>query len=104
MMEKQFSYENKDGWGGMWSQLIAWVNFFCPSCKQYHSNNFLFQLKPDQTEYISDCKICREEMKILIPKELNNRLYELEQKHLEELDDKCERHGSKTLDKWGISL
>lgn len=99
MIEKQFTYD-KNGWGGVWSDIICWVNFSCPSCNKYRSTSFVFTLEPDKTEYMGRCFHCGEEMRILIPVEVNNKLYELQTKQREELDDKCERRGSKSLDKW----
>lgn len=99
MIEKQFSYD-KNGWGGVWSDIICWVSFSCPSCNKYHSNSFTFHLEPDKTEYRGRCYHCGEEMRILIPFDVNNNLCKLQEKQRQELEDKCTRRGNKALDRW----
>lgn len=95
IIEKEFKF-GEDGWGGMFSQLIAWVNFYCPHCKKYHSNSFLFDLEKDKTEYIGLCCLCNGKLKIKIPLELNNEIIRKQRENLLSL----ERKGSTGLEKW----
>jgi hypothetical protein len=95
-IEKEFEYDTIDGWGGLCSQIIAWVNFYCPYCKKYHSNSFLFDLEKDKTEYIGICFYCNGRLKIKIPLELNNKLYKTQDEYIKKL----ERGGNQGLEKW----
>lgn len=71
---KEIQFKEKD-WGIL-TMGIMWTNLYCPYCKKYHSNSFLFDVEKDKTEYIGECEICHENIKIIIDKDKNNALLE----------------------------
>ena len=96
IIEKEFKYDTIDGWGGMYSEAIAWVNFNCPYCHKYHSNSFLFELEKDKSEYIGICFICNSKLKIKIPKDVNNELLKIQNENM----NRITRNGNHGLEKW----
>ena len=70
MIEVPFKIED---WGIL-TMGVMWTHLYCPYCKKFRSDSFLFDLETDKTEYIGKCQRCGKEIKILISKEENNAL------------------------------
>jgi hypothetical protein len=98
MLEKDFTYDTKNGWGGICSHIIAWVNFSCPYCMKYHSENFLFVPEIGKTEYIGTCKNCDRSLRIKINILTNNALVKQQELNLRRI----EGNGNESLLKWAI--
>jgi hypothetical protein len=96
IIEKEFEYDTKNGWGGVFSQIIAWVNFPCPYCGKYHSDNFLFVPEKGKTEYIGTCKKCNMDLCIKINMMTNNALVRQQELNLLEIRN----NGNESLLKW----
>lgn len=71
MKEIQFKLED---WGIL-TMGVVWTNIYCPYCKEYNSNSFLFDLEMNRTEYTGKCKHCHRELKIKISEKENNALF-----------------------------
>jgi len=98
MLEKEFTYDTRQGWGGVFSQIIAWVNFPCPYCGKYYSENFLFVPEKGKTEYIGTCKKCGKDLRIKINILTNNAMVKQQELNLLRI----QANGNESLLKWAI--
>jgi len=65
---------------------VEWTELKCPHCGKYHSNSFIFTFEKDKTEYVGNsCQHCGGEVKVKIPLDINNQIYEVLQKRLARL-------------------
>jgi len=97
MLKKEFVY-GKNGWGGMSSQIIAWVNFPCPYCGKFNSENFLFVPEKGKTEYTGICKTCDKGLLITTDILTSSALVKQQELNLRRIEGK----GNESLLKWAI--
>ena len=80
-----------DDWGILLGG-VEWTEIKCPHCKTYHSQNFLFNLEKDKTEYIGNpCNNCGGQVKVKISLETNNQLFDYMQKRIARIHGKGNR-------------
>lgn len=89
--EKQF---NGKDWFILHSGLVL-NHADCPVCKKFSGNSFLFDFETDRDFYMGECEFCHSQMKILIPKEINNKIFDKIQATLNEIERKCEISSNK---------